>query len=84
MMHHPIKFGCRKISSSVDTVETVISDYISPHYDLEFEDGTPIFSNDNLAHDDTSPYQVWLQKMQELSRYHPDEHSLEFLTFPVT
>ena len=25
-----------------------------------------------------------LQKVQKLRRYHPDEHSLEFWTFPVT
>ena len=29
MMYHPIKFGCRKISSSADMIETVISDYIT-------------------------------------------------------
>ena len=37
-MYHPIKFGSKKISSSVDMVETVISDYMSPHCDPEFED----------------------------------------------
>ena len=65
-------------------VETVISDQMSPHSDPELEDSKPIFSHDTLAHDVASPYQVWLQKVQQLKRYHPDEHSLEFLTFSVT
>ena len=60
MIYHPIKFGCRKISSSVDMVETVISDYMSPHCDLELEDSKPIFLHDTPDHDDTPPYQVWL------------------------
>ena len=84
MMYHPIKFGCKKISSSADMVETVISDQMSPHCDPELEDSEPIFLHDILADDVASPYQIWLQKVQQLQRYHPDEHSLEFLTFPVT
>ena len=72
MMYHPIKFGYKKINTSVDMVKTVITDYISPHYDLELEDSKPIFLHDTLAHDGTSPYQVWLQKVQQLKRYHPD------------
>ena len=41
-------------------IETVILDYMSPHYDpeLELEDSKPIFLHDTLAHDDVSPYQV--------------------------
>ena len=84
MMYHPIKFGSKKISSSVDMVETVISDYMSPHCDLELEDSKPIFLHDTLAHDNAWPYQDWLQKVQQLRRYHPDEHPPEFWTFPVT
>ena len=49
MMYHLTKFGCKKISSSADIVETVISDYISPHCDLELEDSKPIVSHDTLA-----------------------------------
>ena len=67
MMYHPIKSGCRKISSSVDMVETVIHDYMSPHCDLELEDSKSVFSHDTPAHDDTPPYQVWLQKVLQLS-----------------
>ena len=63
MIYHPNKCGCKKISSLVDTVETVILDYISPQYDPELEDSKPIFLHDTLAHDDASPYQVWLQKV---------------------
>ena len=33
-------------------VETVITDYMSPHCDLDLDDGKPIFLNDTLAHDD--------------------------------
>ena len=61
MMYHPIIFGCKKISSSVDMVETVISDYMSPHCDLKLEDSKPIFLPDTLAHDNAPPYQVWSQ-----------------------
>ena len=65
-------------------VGTVISDQMNPHCDPEPEDNKPVFWHDTLAHDVASPYQVWLQKVQQLRRYHPDEHSLEFLTFFVT
>ena len=84
MMYHPIKVGCKKISSSVDMVETVIFDQISPFCDPELEDSKPIFLQDTLTYDDASPYQVWLQKVQQLRRYHQDGHSLEFLTFSLT
>ena len=83
MMHHPIKSGCRRISSSTDMVETVIFDRMTPHCDPELEDSKPIFLYDTLAHDVASPYQVWLKKVQQPRRYHPDEHSLEFLTLSV-
>ena len=33
-------------------VETVRSDYMSLHCDLELEDSKPIFLHDTLAHDD--------------------------------
>ena len=72
MTHHPIKFGRKKIGSSTDMVETVISDYMSPHCDLELEDSKPIFLHDTLANDDASPYQVRLQKAQQLRRNHLD------------
>ena len=76
MMYRPIKFGCKKIINTADMVERVISDYMSPHCDLELEDSKPIL-HDTLAHDDASPYQVWLQRVKHLRRYYPDEHSLE-------
>ena len=62
-------------------VETVILDCMSLHYDPELEHSKPIFLRDTLAHDDASPYQVWLPKVQQLRRYCPDEFSLEFWTF---
>ena len=52
MMYHPIKFGCKKISSSVDMVDKVISDYMCLQCDPEFQDSKPIFLHDTLAHDD--------------------------------
>ena len=75
IMCHPIKYGCKKFSSSVDMVDTVTFDQMGPHCKLE--DSKPIFLHDTLAHDDASQYQVWLQKVQQLRRYHPDEHSLD-------
>ena len=38
IMYHPIKFGCKKISSSADMVETVIFDKMGPQCDPELED----------------------------------------------
>ena len=67
-MYYPIKFGCKKISSSADMVETVILDQMSPRCDPELEDSKPISLHDTLAHDAASPYQVWLQKVQQLRR----------------
>ena len=72
MMYHPIKFGCKKISSSAYKLETVISDQMSCHCDPQLEDSKQIFSHDILAHDVASPYQIWLQKVQQLRRYRPD------------
>ena len=84
MRYHQIKFGCKKISSSADIVETVIFDQMSPSCDPELEDSKPVFLHDTLAHNAASSYQVWLQKIQQLRRYPPDEYSLEFWTFSVT
>ena len=56
MMHHPIKFGCKKISSSADMVEIVVSDQMSPHCDPVLEDSIPIFLHDTLAPDVAPSY----------------------------
>ena len=77
MMYHPTKCSSKKIRSSADMVETVISDQMSPHCDPELEDSKPVFLYGTLAHDDALPYQVWLQKVQQWRKYCPDEHSLE-------
>ena len=77
MMYQPIKFGCKKISSSADMVETVTFDQMSPHCNPELEASKPIFLHDTLAHDVASPYHVWLQKIEQLRRICPDEHSQE-------
>ena len=80
MMYHPIIFGYKKISTSADMVETVIFDQMSlhSHSDPRLEDRKTIFLHDTLAHDVASPYHGWLQKVQQLRRYRPHEHSLEF------
>ena len=52
-------------------------------YQYQIEDSRPIFLHDTLAHDVASPYQVWLQKVQQLRTHPQDEHSLEFWTFSV-
>ena len=57
-MYHPIKFGCKKVSSLPDMVETAISDQMSPYCDLDLQDSKPVFLKNNLAHNDASPYQV--------------------------
>ena len=58
-------------------VETVIFDQMSPQSDLELKD-KHIFLHNTLAHEDASPHYIWLQKVQQLQKYCPDEHSLEF------
>ena len=54
-MYHPIKFGCEKISSSVDMVATVTFGYMNPHCYPELGDSKPVFLLDTLAHDVASP-----------------------------
>ena len=44
MIYHPIRFGCKKISSSADMIEAVLFDQMSPHSDPELEDNKPIFT----------------------------------------
>ena len=61
VMYLPIKFGSKRVSSSVDVVElleTIISYCMAPNCDFDLEDmsSKPIFSKDALAHDDASPY----------------------------
>ena len=36
------------------------------------------FQPDTPAYNSTPPYQVWLQKVERLRRYHPDKHPLTF------
>ena len=69
-------------------VETVISDQMSHHCDPELEDRKPAILRDILAHDVASPYQVWLQKVQQQGRYHSDNilnsHIFIILSLTVT
>ena len=50
VMYHPIKPGCKNISSSVEAAEAVIFDYMSLHCDLELDDRKRIFLHDLLIH----------------------------------
>ena len=85
MMCHPTKFGCKKISSSIDVSETVIYLIIwALIVTLNLKTANLIFLHDTRVHDGESPYQVWLQKLQRLRKYRWVEHSLEFLILPVT
>ena len=52
MMCHLIKFGCKKISSSADMVETVISDHMSPCCDLDLENNSLNITQNTPAYDD--------------------------------
>ena len=45
------------------------------------KDSKLILLQDTLAHNDASPYKVRLQKVKQLRRYQPDEHSREFWAF---
>ena len=65
MMYHQTKFGCKKISGSEDTVETVV--FWNPHCDLDLEVSTQIFQHDTPAHDDSPSYKAWLQKVQRFT-----------------
>ena len=57
LMCHKTKFSCKRISSSED--KRLYSDYMILHCDHDLEDNKPIFLEDNLAHNDAAPYQLW-------------------------
>ena len=59
-MHRCAKFGHKRISSS-----DLFWFNISPHCDCDLEDSKPVFWHYTHARDDASPYQVWLQKVQQ-------------------
>ena len=65
-MYYPVKFGCKRISGLVNMVGTVTFDYMSPYSDFDLEDNKAIFSHYTLAHDNASPFKVWLQKVKWL------------------
>ena len=54
IMYRQIKIDCKKLSSSVDMVESVIFDYMSLQCDIDLEDSKPIFLHNTLAHEDAS------------------------------
>ena len=89
MMCHQTKFTIPSLETKCSVVQNISSrqtfiNISNLHCDLGLELKNPIFPRDTLAHNDASSHQVWLQKFQQLRRYHPNEHSLEFWAFPVT
>ena len=78
-IYHQTKFDCKRVSSS-DDVEQSFSDYINPYCDLDLQDSKPIFLHVTPTHDDTPPYQVWLQKAEWFRIYLRDKHLLTFKT----
>ena len=55
-------------------------DYMIFHCDLELEDSKPTFLHNTLAHDDASPYHVWLQKVQQLRKISSRQTFTEILS----
>ena len=86
MMYHQIKFGCQKISSLVDTEETVrfCYNYKPSLWPWPWRQHTDLL----VWHRPMTPVMQhnirYRYKVQQLRRYRPDEHSPEFWTFPVT
>ena len=58
MMHHNTKLGNKMFGGLEDIIWTNIN-ILTFHCDIDLEGSKPIFLEDNLAHDDASPYQVW-------------------------
>ena len=56
--------------------------YTSSHFDLDFENSTPVFPHHTTTYDDVSPCQVSSQKARMFLRYRRDTHSWTFWTFP--
>lgn len=78
LMDHQIKCGCKRISSSEDTVKTTIFWLLWPW---------PWWQQNNLfvrCDNDASPHYVWLQKVKPFRRYHLEniQWSCEPLLWP--
>ena len=69
IIYQPIKFGCQKISTSVDVVEMAVYDRMSV-----IKLGHHFFLHDTQAYNVASPHQVWLQKVQWFRRYQSNIH----------
>ena len=89
MMYHPIKFSCNKISSSAGLIEKscLIKWAVTVTLNLKTANKSSCMTlwPMMLHHNSASPFQVWLQKVQQQRRrrYHPEEHLLEYWTFSV-
>ena len=73
-MYHPIKFGRKRMNSSVDMVETVVSEYMSLHCNFEPDENGTVFSPDGLAYHDALLYKVWLNNVWSFRGVRPDKH----------
>ena len=74
MMYHQTKFGCKRISTSEDVIETVkqsYSDYMNHAVTLTLKKKQKelISQYDTLFHDNKPPYQVCLHKVEQFKRY---------------
>ena len=60
-MCYQTKFSYKRISNleDISDIRTSYFDYMILHCDLDPEDSKTNLLEDNLAHDDASPYQVW-------------------------
>ena len=68
-VYHQTKFGCSRLISSEEIVETVLFlIYMNLHCNLDLEDSHPILlllaKTLWLDHDDESPHKVQLQKIE--------------------
>ena len=64
-----MQFGCKWVSSLQNTVEIEMFAYSSPLCDLYIEDSEQSFMHDTQPHDNTPPYQVWLEMVEQCRRY---------------
>ena len=67
------KFGSKQFRASEGMKESCFFDALNSQCDLDREDTNPIFSHEIPPSDDTASNYVWLQKLWQLRRYHPDK-----------
>ena len=70
--YHQTTNGCKRFSSSEATAESYC-DHMSPHCDLNLEDGEQTFLHGTSTQDDASQSRVWLQQVEWFTRYCQDK-----------